>query len=78
MGAGAACGFGIYYLTSEGLYGTASFAAYILLLWALPFWRKHFRMRLQGWFINITSVSGGSIFIGTDDRLPYSDSAILE
>ena len=45
-GAGAACGFGIYYITSEGLYATASFDAYILLLLVLPVWRKHFRMRL--------------------------------
>jgi len=47
LGAGAACGFGIYYLTSEGLYGTASFGAYILLLWAMPAWRKYFHMRLR-------------------------------
>jgi len=45
--AGAACGFGIYYMTSEGCYGTASFGAYILLLLALPAWRKHFHMRLR-------------------------------
>jgi len=31
LGAGAACGFGIYYMTSEGLYGTVSLGAYILL-----------------------------------------------
>jgi len=47
LGAGAACGFGIYYMTSEGTYGTASFGAYILLLSVLPAWRKYFRMRLQ-------------------------------
>jgi hypothetical protein len=46
-GAGTACGFGIYYLTSEGLYATASFDAYILLLWFLPVWREHFRIRLR-------------------------------
>jgi len=46
-GAGAACGFGIYYLTSEGLYGTASFDAYILLLYVFPQWRKRFSMRLR-------------------------------
>jgi len=51
LGAGAACGFGIYYLTSEGLYGTVSLAAYILLLEALPFWRKHFSMRLRDAFV---------------------------
>lgn len=46
-GAAAACGFGIYYMTSEGIYGTASFGAYIILLFAFPVWRKHFRMRLR-------------------------------
>ncbi len=45
-GAGAACGFGIYYLTSEGLYGTASLWAYLILLWAMPAWRRHARLRL--------------------------------
>lgn len=50
-GAGAACGFGIYYLTSEGLYATASFYAYILLLWVLPVWREYFRMRLRDAFL---------------------------
>lgn len=49
--AGAACGFGIYYLTSEGLYGTASFMAYILLLWAMPGWRSHFRIRPRDCFL---------------------------
>jgi hypothetical protein len=44
--AAMACGFGIYYITSEGMYGTASFMAYVFLLWALPFWRAHFRVRL--------------------------------
>ena len=43
----AACGFGIFYLTSEGIYATASFGAYFLLLAALPAWRKFFRLRLQ-------------------------------
>ena len=47
LGAAAACGFGIYYITSEGLYGSASFAAYILLLLAMPAWRKHFRICLR-------------------------------
>jgi len=47
LGAGAACGFGIYYITSEGLYATASFGAYIILLYAFPVWREHFRMRLR-------------------------------
>lgn len=47
MGAGAACGFGIYYMTSEGIYGTASFGAYILLLLASTNWRQYFRLRLR-------------------------------
>jgi len=50
-GAGAACGFGMYYFISEGIYGTASFDAYILLLGVLPFWRTHFRMRLRDGFL---------------------------
>ncbi len=51
LGASAACGFGIYYMTSEGIYGTASLGAYIILLWTLPVWRKHFRMRLRDGFL---------------------------
>lgn len=47
LGAAAACGFGIYYMTSEGTYGTASLGAYIILLFAFPAWRKYFRMRLR-------------------------------
>ena len=50
-GAGVACGFGMYYITSEGLYATASFEAYILLLLFLPVWRKHFRLRLRDGFL---------------------------
>ena len=75
--AAAVCGFGIYYLTSEGLYGTASFYAYILLLWALPGWRAHFRVRLWDAFIFI-AFWGSHIFIGTDHRRAYRNSAILE
>ena len=44
-GAALACGFGIYYLTSEGFYATASFGAYIILLGAMPAWRELFRIR---------------------------------
>jgi len=50
-GAAAACGIGIYYLTSEGCYATASFGAYIILLWAMPAWRSYFRMRLRDGFL---------------------------
>jgi len=54
--AGAACGFGMYYITSEGLYATASFEAYILLLWFLPVWRKHFRLRLRDGFLLVLPI----------------------
>lgn len=41
------CGFGIYYITSEGMYGTASLIAYVILLYAFPLWRGHFRILLS-------------------------------
>ena len=45
--AGAVCGFGVYYITSEGIYATASFEAYLLLLWLMPHWRESFRLKLK-------------------------------
>jgi hypothetical protein len=59
VAAAGACGFGIYYLTSEGLYATASFDAYILLLWAMPVWRRHFHLRLRDfWLLALPFITG--------------------
>ena len=77
-GAAAACGFGIYYMTSEGIYGTASLGAYILLLLAFPVWRKHFRMRCGmvccALLPFVVALSLLAMTIGT----AYRDGAILE
>ncbi len=63
LGAGVACGFGIYYLTSEGTYGTASFGAYILLLLGLPAWRGHFRLRVRDGFLVLLPVAVAAVFL---------------
>jgi hypothetical protein len=63
IGAAVACGFGIYYLTSEGVYATASFGAYILLLLAMPVWRDHFRMRLRDIFFTLIPFAAAIFFL---------------
>jgi hypothetical protein len=63
LGAATACGFGIYYLTSEGVYATASFGAYILLLWAMPAWRKYFRIHLRDGFLMLVPFVAAMFFL---------------